>query len=49
MQVRYNGTTYHFENIPLKDSRGRPYDQYGELEPVIPLLKEKMKVIQSVE
>ncbi|MFD2611394.1 hypothetical protein [Paenibacillus gansuensis] len=44
MKVKYKNNIYIFENIPLKDAKGRPFDQS-----FIPLLKEKMKVIPSAE
>ncbi len=49
IEVKYKDTIYLFENIPLKDTKGRPYDRSDESESFVPLLKEKMKVIHSAE
>lgn len=49
IRVKYNDKIYTFENIPLKDTKGRPIDRSDEWESFVPLLKEKMKVIHSAE
>lgn len=44
IRVQYVDKAFIFNDVPLKDSKGRPFHGSDEIESIVPILKEKMIV-----